>query len=104
MKRRKDKPTPQDIRDKVDWSDVKESQIDGVGGFDIAEKVRKRTKSLIAIRNEAFIRIKDIFPNVRNVEGWESKIQKELRLEKVSTLRKMLSQRGTMKKFLQHAL
>ena len=93
MKKRKNSPTTQDLKDKVDWSNVKESEIDSIAGFDIAEKVRKRTKSLIALRNEAFIRIKDIYPNVRNVDDWESLIQKELRLEKVSTLRKMLSDR-----------
>ncbi len=76
MRSRKVDPTDDDKKNKVDWSQVQGNDIDGVEASAIAKKVRQRTKSLIALRNEAFIRIKDIFPNIRNVDDWESKIQK----------------------------
>jgi hypothetical protein len=72
------------------WASVTDAEIDGLSIYDVNNKVVSLTKPLVSARSRLFSYIRDIYPDIRNYNDWESKIQKVIHSEQRSSLEKMI--------------
>ncbi len=84
------------------WAAVTDKEIDELEISDINRKVLAHTKELISARTRLFSYIKDIYPDIRSYEDWESKIQEAIKGKKRSALEAMIKspRSNTVRAFL----
>jgi hypothetical protein len=88
------------------WASITDGEIDNLSIYAINQKVVSLSRPLVSARSKFFSYIKDLYPDIRNHDDWESKIRKAISEETRSDLESMIkNMRGrNVRSFLSRTL